>query len=72
MMSLRLKMIPISAPTPAQSHADAQRMIDHLERLLSGDGITNIDLVVIGARLRDALRARDTAARAMERERVAA
>ena len=59
-------------PTPAQAHADAQRAIDHLERLLTGDGITNIDLVVIGARLREALRARDAAARAMERERVAA
>lgn len=42
------------------------KKIEHYEKLIAGDGITCSDLIVFGAELRKALRARQEAERAMD------
>lgn len=49
-----------------QALAHAQRAVEHYERLIAGDGITCADLVVFGAELREALRQRARAEKAMQ------
>ena len=53
-----------------QALAHAQRAIDHYEKLIAGDGITCADLVVFGAELREALRLRAQAEKAMQEAQV--
>lgn len=49
-----------------QALAHAQRAVNHYEKLIAGDGITCADLVVFGAELREALRQRARAEKAMQ------
>lgn len=56
-------MTTLEQPTHARTLPWYERDIAHILRLIAGDGITCTDLIVFGAELRKALRAKQEAER---------